>query len=51
MESIRDIGDDAGPVFKCSRLSGAATYGTKSGPELGRTIGAGHASTVFGPLI
>ena len=29
MESIRDIEDDAGPVFKCSRLAGAATYGTK----------------------
>ena len=26
MESIRD---DAGPVFKRSRLAGAATYGTK----------------------
>ena len=29
MESIQDIEDDAGPVFKCSRLAGAATYGTK----------------------
>ena len=29
MESIRDIEDDAGPVFKRSRLAGAATYGTK----------------------
>ena len=28
MESIRDIEDDAGPVFKRSRLAGAATYGT-----------------------
>ena len=25
MESIRDIEDDAGPVFKHSRLAGAAT--------------------------
>ena len=31
MESIRDIEDDAGPVFKRSRLAGAATYGTKYG--------------------
>ena len=29
MESIRDIEDDAGPVFKHSRLAGASTYGTK----------------------
>ena len=29
MESIRDIEDDAGPVFKRSRLAEAATYGTK----------------------
>ena len=29
MESIRDIEDDAGPVFKCSRIAGASTYGTK----------------------
>ena len=29
MKSILDIEDDAGPVFKCSRLAGAATYGTK----------------------
>ena len=29
MESIRDIEDDAGPVFKRSRLAGAAIYGTK----------------------
>ena len=29
MESIRDTEDDAGPVFKRSRLAGAATYGTK----------------------
>ena len=29
MESIRDIEDDAGLVFKRSRLAGAATYGTK----------------------
>ena len=26
MESIRDTEDDAGPVFKRSRLAGAATY-------------------------
>ena len=26
MESIRDIEDDAGPVFKRSRLAGAAIY-------------------------
>ena len=36
MESIRDIEVDAGPVFKRSRLAGAATYGP---------------STVFGLLI
>ena len=29
MESIQDIEDDAGLVFKSSRLAGAATYGTK----------------------
>ena len=29
MESFRDIEDDAGPVFKCSRLAGAATSSTK----------------------
>ena len=29
MESIRDTEDDAGSVFKRSRLAGAATYGTK----------------------
>ena len=29
MESIRDMEDDAGLVFKRSRLAGAATYGTK----------------------
>ena len=29
MESIRDIRDYAGPVFKRSRLAGPATYGTK----------------------
>ena len=29
MESIRDIEDVAGPVFKHSRLAGADTYGTK----------------------
>ena len=29
MESIQDIEDDAGLVFKRSRLAGAATYGTK----------------------
>ena len=29
IESIRDIESDAGPVFKRSRLAGAATYGTK----------------------
>ena len=29
MESIRDTKDDAGPVLKRSRLTGAATYGTK----------------------
>ena len=29
MESIQDTEDDAGPVFKRSRLAGAATYGTK----------------------
>ena len=27
MESVRDIEDDVGPVFKRSRLAGAATYG------------------------
>ena len=26
MESIRDIEDDAGPVFKCSRLAGATIF-------------------------
>ena len=29
MESIRDVEDGAGPVFKRSRLAGAASYGTK----------------------
>ena len=29
MESIRDTEDDAGPVFKRSRLAEAATHGTK----------------------
>ena len=29
MESIQDIEDDAGLVFKRSRLAGAATFGTK----------------------
>ena len=29
MESIRDIEYDAGPVFKHSRLAGAATCGSK----------------------
>ena len=29
MESIRDIEDYVGLVFKRSRLAGAATYGTK----------------------
>ena len=29
IESIRDTEDDAGAVFKRSRLAGAATYGTK----------------------
>ena len=29
MESILDIEDDAGPVFKRSRHAGVATYGTK----------------------
>ena len=28
MESIRDIENDAGPVFKRSRLAGPATYGS-----------------------
>ena len=27
IESVRDIEDDAGPVFKRSRVAGAATYG------------------------
>ena len=29
MESIREIEDDTGQVFKRSRLAGAATHGTK----------------------
>ena len=29
MESVRDVEDYARSVFKCSRLAGAATYGTK----------------------
>ena len=29
MDSIQDIEDDAGPVFKRSRLAGATSYGTK----------------------
>ena len=29
MESIQDIDNDVGPVFKCSRHAGAATYRSK----------------------
>ena len=29
MESVLDLEDDAGPVLKCSRLAGVASYGNK----------------------